>query len=215
MSTRSEAWVKICGITQPDDARLAAELGADAIGLNFVPSSRRYITPRQAAEVVRAVRGRLEIVGVFADESIERIRELSAELGLDWVQLHGNERPEALSSFEKAFKAVGVRSAEDVASAARFLGERLLVDAKTDAGVGGTGQTFDWGLVARLCAERSVIVAGGLTPENVAEALERLPAFGVDVASGVEPPSEPRRKDPERMRRFVENAKRARRCEDE
>lgn len=206
--TRAEPWVKICGVTRPEDASAALAAGASAIGLNFVPSSRRYVEPGRARAIADAVRGKLEIVGVVADLEPRALAELESEVGLDWIQLHGDERAELVQSLPRAFKAVGIATATDVERALTFPGERLLVDAKLEGTLGGTGQPFDWMLVRDAASSRRLIVAGGLTPENVAEAVRVVQPWGVDVASGVEPPGQPGRKDPEKMARFVRAAQR-------
>jgi phosphoribosylanthranilate isomerase len=209
MTSGAEPWLKICGITNPEDARLAADAGADALGLNFVATSKRRIDEYAARAIADAVRGRVELVGVVANETSERLRALAEAVGLDWLQLHGEESPGALAAVPSAFKAVGVENADDVAHAAAYPGERLLVDAKAFGTTGGTGQRFDWALVRELAASRRLILAGGLTPENVAEAVHSVRPWGIDVASGVERAGEPRRKDAERVVRFIENARRA------
>jgi phosphoribosylanthranilate isomerase len=204
-------WIKICGVTSPEDAAIAAAAGADAIGLNFVPSSPRCVDEAQAMEIARAVRGRIALVGVVADLHPDRMRVLRDKLRLDWLQLHGNEPADALAAvLPHAYKAVRVASAADVALADRALGDRVLVDAKIAGALGGTGALVDWALVAPLARARSVILAGGLTPENVADAVRAVHPFGVDVASGTERPGAPRAKDPQRLRAFIETARAAR-----
>ncbi len=209
MSSGQTPWIKICGVTCEDDALLVVAAGADAIGLNFVESSKRRVDVEVARRVADRVRGEIELVGVVVDRSAEELGELSRAIGLDWLQLHGSESPEFVAALPRAFKAVGVERAEDVARAASYPGERLLVDTKSQGVSGGTGQIFDWSLVDELCRARRVIVAGGLTPENVADAMRRLRPFGVDVAGGVERQGEPRRKDAERVRAFVTRARAA------
>jgi phosphoribosylanthranilate isomerase len=207
MTPAPARWVKICGVTCVEDAEFAVEAGASALGLNFVPTSRRLLDLGVAREIAAAVRGRIELVGVFADQSAAQLVELSLELGLDRLQLHGSETAAFLASVPRSFKAVGIASAADVALAAAFPGEPLLLDAKVAGESGGTGRTFDWSLVEALAAQRAVVLAGGLTPDNVAEAVRRVRPYGVDVAGGVEVPGNPRRKDADRMRRFVLEAR--------
>lgn len=209
MSRGSRPWLKICGITGEEDAELAVSLGADALGLNFVATSKRRIDEPTARAIAARVRGRVELVGVVANEPAESARALAAAVGLDWLQLHGDEPASELSRLPRAFKAVGIANAVDAARAASYPGERLLVDTKTSGALGGTGQRFDWSLILELAASRHLILAGGLTPENVAEAVRRVQPWGVDVASGVEDARDPRRKDPIRMARFIEEARRA------
>ncbi len=199
-------WIKICGVTTPQDALLVVEAGADALGVNLVPGSKRRVDEATARAIVAAVRGRIDVVGVIADESAGRARELRAELGLDLLQLHGDELPEQLVAvLPAAYKAVRIADAADVGDAARFAGERLLCDAKVEGALGGTGARFDWSLVVGLARARNVVLAGGLTPDNVAEAIRAVEPYGVDVASGVE--RSPRIKDPELVRRFVAQAR--------
>jgi phosphoribosylanthranilate isomerase len=200
--------VKICGITTPDDARLAAMCGADALGVNLVPSSKRFVTEDVAGEIVRAVGQRLPVVGVVADLSLHAMRTLRDRLGLHELQLHGDEPSSVLAGLlPRAYKAVRIATAEDAKAAIQWTGDVLLVDAKVTGELGGTGATFDWSLVRALARARRVLLAGGLTPENVAQAIEIVLPYGVDVASGVEVAGDPRRKDERKMRAFIERAR--------
>jgi phosphoribosylanthranilate isomerase len=202
-------WIKVCGITSVDDASAALDAGADALGVNFVPRSKRYVDVTAARRVREAVGDRAELVAVVADLSAAELAELRERTGIAWLQLHGNETPAALSAvLPRAYKALRIATAADVDVARGFAGERLLADAKVKGELGGTGQAFDWQLVVGLAVERAVVLAGGLTPENVAQAVRVARPFGVDVASGVEG-KDPRRKDPERLRRFVARARAA------
>ncbi len=199
-------YVKICGITRVEDATLCVEAGASAIGLNFVPSSKRRVDEATAARIADSVRGRIEIVAVVADFPEADLRRLRAAVGVEWLQLHGTESPDDLAAvLPSAFKAVGLRDATDVRRAGDFGGERLLADAKVDGILGGSGVPFDWSLASALVGTRAVIVAGGLTPANVGDAVGRLRPFGVDVASGVE--SAPGIKDAAKVRAFVNAAR--------
>lgn len=202
-------WIKICGVTSAADAEHVAVAGADAIGLNFVPSSKRRVTLEQARELVAAVAGRVEIVAVVADPSDELVEQLRHQLGIEWLQLHGSEDPARTAELlPHAFKAVAIASADDARNASAFPGERLLVDAKVAGSSGGTGQVFEWHLVEELSRTRALVLAGGLTPTNVARAVRELGPWGVDVASGVE--LSPGRKDPELVTAFVEAARSSR-----
>jgi phosphoribosylanthranilate isomerase len=196
-------WIKICGITSVEDAELALAAGADAIGLNFVAGSPRAVERARARQIVEQLRGRIELVGVIADLGAQAARRLRAELALDTLQLHGDERPDELAALlPGAFKAVRIASESDAELALAFGGERLLVDAKVEGQRGGTGVRVDPAPVRRLVAERRVILAGGLRPENVQSAISELRPWGVDVASGVEARGNPRRKDPTALRAF-------------
>jgi len=198
-------YVKICGITSVRDAIWAVEAGADALGLNFVPASKRVIDTATAAHISDAVGSRVELVAVVANRSVPELEELRSATGIRWLQLHGSEAPEELDLLlPEAYKAVGIASRADAAHASEFGGARLLVDAKIAGELGGTGQRFDWSLVVPLAARRDLIVAGGLSPGNVGEAVRVLHPFGVDVASGVEQRNNPREKDPALVAAFID-----------
>jgi len=152
------------------------------------------------------------VVGVVADWPADVLVALRARLGLGSVQLHGSESPEALARLlPGAYRAARIATSADVDAARRFGGTRLLVDAKVAGTLGGTGHTFDWALVAALARERALVVAGGLTPENVGAAVDAVRPYGVDTASGVEG-DDPRRKDADKVARFVDAARRAARA---
>lgn len=203
-------WVKICGITSAEDALLAVSEGADAIGLNFVPASKRCISAGTARGIVEAVGGRARVVGVVADLGEPALRGLMGDTGVDSLQLHGHEPPALLERLlPRAFKVIHVASSEDVQHARAFPGELLLVDTKLDGQLGGSGRTFDWSLVRELAQERRIVVAGGLTVDNVADAVRHVAPWGVDVASGTELPGEPRRKQPELVATFIRRAREA------
>lgn len=212
-ATRNFVWVKICGTTNLEDAQAAVDAGADALGFVFAESPRR-VEPSVAGEIVRSVAGRIEKVGVFVDETAERISEIVREAGLTAVQLHGDEIPEFAAELTgrglRVFKAIPVRNGF-VARMVAFAGEgsvdALLLDTAA-ALRGGTGLSFDWGAIAACMPARTeikVIVAGGLTPLNVSHAIRTLRPWGVDVVSGVE--REPGKKDHEKVRAFVKAAK--------
>jgi phosphoribosylanthranilate isomerase len=197
-------FIKICGITSIDDALLAIDAGADALGLNFVPSSRRVVDRVTAAHIAEAVGDRVELIAVVADRPLFELEDLREATGIRWLQLHGAESVSDLELvLPKAFKAVPIGNAEDALRAGEFGGSRVLVDAKSSAALGGTGQRFDWSLVVPLARRRHLIVAGGLTPANVAEAVGAIRPYGVDVASGVEAAGNPRKKDETKLRAFV------------
>jgi phosphoribosylanthranilate isomerase len=198
-------WIKICGITNVDDALRVADAGANAIGLNFVRTSKRVIDYVTAAHIVDAVGDELEVVAVVADRSPAELAELRDATGIEWLQLHGHEPVTALAPvLPCAFKAVPVGSAEDVTLAASYAGDRVLVDAKVEGALGGTGHTFDWSLVRKLAKQRALILAGGLTPENVGSAVRKLRPWGVDVASGVEVVENPRAKHAGKVKAFIQ-----------
>ena len=202
-------YVKVCGITHLDDALGAIAAGADVLGFNFVPESRRRVDVELAREIIAHIRGQILAVAVVANLPTREALELLAATGADRLQLHGDESQEHLLALgARAFKAVRVGTASDVAGAAQFPGHPLLVDAKVEGQLGGTGRTVDWPLVAPLARARALILAGGLTPENVEDAVRLVQPWGVDTASGVDRAGDPRRKDPDKMRRFVAAARR-------
>jgi phosphoribosylanthranilate isomerase len=197
--------VKICGVTSLEDARMCLDAGADAIGLNFWARSARRVDEGVAREIVRALAGQTLFVGVFVDSSADEVSRVREQVGLDCVQLHGDEPPEMLAQFlPHAYKAVRVRG--DVLAAVRaYPGEHVLLDAYVAGLPGGTGATFDWNLARAVAAERKLTLAGGLTPANVRSAVETVEPYCVDVASGVE--SAPGVKDAALVRAFVLNAR--------
>ena len=198
-------FVKICGITSVDDALLAIAAGADALGLNFVPSSKRVVDIATAAHIAASVGDLVELVAVVANRGAEELEDLRRATGIRWLQLHGAESPADLQAVQpEAFKAIAIGGREDAERAAAYGGERLLLDAKSPSGeLGGTGTRFDWSLAVPLIQSRRVIIAGGLVPDNVAELVRTLKPFGVDVASGVEPAQNPRKKHEGLLRSFV------------
>ena len=205
--------IKICGVHSLADARSAIEAGADAIGLNFYPPSRRSITPEQAAEITRQVEpGSVLFIGVFVNLPIDEVVATSDQVGLDAVQFHGDETIDMLGSVERpVIRAIRLG---DLESTQREIGRwadrgvaAILLDAEAGGDYGGTGKTIDWEAASRLTCQVPLILAGGLTPSNVGQAISVVRPAAVDVASGVE--TEPGRKDPHLMREFTLNARRA------
>jgi len=195
--------VKICGITRPEHARAAAQAGADAIGLMFYAPSPRYVTPDRAREICAALPPLVAVVGVFVNPEPHHVETVVEGLPVDLLQFHGEESPELCAGAGKPYvKAVRVRTGGDIAqAAARYPGARaLLLDAHHDALWGGTGTRFDWDVVPHDVG-CPVVLAGGLTPENVAGAIRRVRPFAVDVSGGVE--SAPGEKDVRSMERFM------------
>jgi phosphoribosylanthranilate isomerase len=200
--------IKICGITRVEDAVLAADAGADMIGLNFVPTSARRVDVAVARAIADAVRGRVTVIGVVADEEETNLRALVQAVGLDRLQLHGHEPPAlVLALAPLAFQALRVAGAEDVPRALAWPGDLLLVDASVPGQLGGTGVRVDPAIAAAIATERAVLLAGGLRPDNVAEAVLAARPWGVDVASGVE--ARPGIKDPDKVLAFVQAARAA------
>ncbi len=205
--------VKICGITTLEDALMVVGLGADMIGLNFFEGSKRYISPEESEALVYGLSMPVLKVGIFVNATIDDIL-LTRTLGsLDAVQLHGDESREFISELRAyvdtyIIKAVRIRPDHIVEELNNLGADALLLDTMTDTGYGGTGETFDWTIgteVTRFSSD--LYLAGGLSPENVAEAVNFVRPYAVDVASGVE--SSPGKKCPKKVEAFIKNAKNA------
>ncbi len=204
---------KICGITRRADAEAAAAAGAWAIGLNFHGASPRCASEEAAEEIGAAMRRRVAVAGVFVNASLARIADLAERSGLDLVQLHGDEGPRFCSEVARrtgcrVIKAFRVRSGAEVRGAAAFRTDYHLFDAYRPGTRGGTGESFDWELVAQRQTGIPAIVAGGLTPENVGAAIRASNPWAVDVAGGVEG-GEPGLKDHDLIARFIAAANEA------
>jgi phosphoribosylanthranilate isomerase len=200
---RRRVKVKICGITNWLDARRAVEAGADFLGFNFYPPSPRYIDPAKARRIVRRLPDKVSSVGIFVNEPEDKIGQIAREVGLKYIQLHGDETPAFVSRLRhalpklKILKAIRVRKSFDWGKLRSFRGvEAILLDGFDAHRRGGTGRTFNWALARRTAAQR-IFLAGGLRPENVAEAIRRARPYAVDVCSGIE--SSPGKKDGGKM----------------
>jgi len=197
--------VKICGVVDPANARMAAEMGADFLGLNFYPRSPRYVEVERAREIASAVRGSgVRLVGVFVNRPAGEVEEIESEVGLDLLQLSGDETPEEAAPFAgRAIKAF--RGTDGTAGWADAWA--WLFDAPHGSLYGGTGMAWNFQVVAGIAGERRVFLAGGLGPDNVRQAIEASRAFAVDVCSRVE--SAPGIKDPELLRRLFQEVRNA------
>jgi phosphoribosylanthranilate isomerase len=196
--------VKICGITNARDARVAADAGADAVGLIFAESPR-CVGSEEARRISIALPENIIRVGVFVDEEPAEILRISREVGLDLAQLHGDETPEAVTAIRqggvKVMKALRVKGAASLGALDGYEADLILLDAHSERARGGTGQRFDWEVAKFLRGRDNIVVSGGLGPENVREAVEFFEPYGVDASSSLE--DEPGRKNGERVRRFV------------
>ena len=197
--------VKICGITNWSDARGAVEAGADFLGFNFYRESSRYIAPAAARRIVQRLPEKVASVGVFVNEPESEMLAIARRMGLDYVQLHGDETAEVVSRMRRSFrviKAIRVRDSFRVAQLTNFKrASSILLDGFDAQLRGGTGKSFDWKVAKNAGRKRQIFLAGGLTPENVAEAVSAARPFAIDVCSGVE--SRPGKKDAARMRALV------------
>jgi phosphoribosylanthranilate isomerase len=196
--------IKICGITNADDALAAVDMGADLLGFNFYPKSKRYITVDKAHAIINKLPTFVDTVGLFVNATAEEVREVVGEGMLNWIQLHGDETPAFCDSLSdvgvKIIKAIRVRSKKDIESVRNYFVDVILLDAYDAKLYGGTGKVFDWKLVSNI--QQRIFLAGGITPENAVEAIE-VGIYGIDICSGIE--SEPGKKDHEKMRKLFEN----------
>lgn len=199
--------IKICGITNLDDALAAATLGADALGFIFYKKSPRYIEPEKAAEIISQLPPIIMPVGLFVNEREEKIREVQALTCIQTIQLHGDESPEFCQRFgARVIKAFQIKDKESVKHMAQYHVGAFLLDSYRDGQRGGTGTTFDWHLAVVAKTFGRVILAGGLTPENAAEAAKLVQPYGVDVAGGVE--REKGIKDHAKLKKFITEVRR-------
>ena len=195
--------IKICGITNLEDALLATGLGADALGFIFYPKSPRYVAPAAAREIIAHLPPFVVSVGVFVDEGAHMVRELAAQVGLDWIQVHGQESPDYCRSLgRRVIKGFRIKDASSLKDLEPFQGavQAFLLDTYKKGQVGGTGETFDWELARQAKQYGQIVLAGGLTPDNVAQAIKVAQPQAVDTASGTE--GAPGKKDPEKLRAF-------------
>jgi phosphoribosylanthranilate isomerase len=200
--------VKICGITSAEDARVAVEAGADALGFVFVPGTPRFVPPEVAERIVGGLPPFVTAVGVFVDQPLDEVLGISTRCGLHAVQLHGDE-PEEFSRRLPltVIKALRVRDSESLRPIATYPAHAFLLDAFVEGQAGGTGSPVSWDLASQATGHALIILSGGLRPENVGQAIRRVRPYGVDVSSGVE--EAPGRKDHKKVREFIAAVRRA------
>ena len=200
--------VKICGITSLDDALMAVEAGADALGFVFFEKSPRYLSPEVAARIIESIPPMVQVVGLFVNAELDFVNRTADSCGLDIVQLHGDESPAYCRLVRRrVMKAFRVRGPESLVSLADYHVAAYLLDAYSPNAYGGTGESFDWDCAAAAKEQGAIVLAGGLNPGNIALAVAKVAPYAVDVSSGVE--SSPGCKDPEKVRRFIQEAKKA------
>lgn len=200
--------VKICGITNLEDALTAVEYGADALGFIFYEKSSRFVTPEVAGTIIKELPPFVDTVGVFVNEDIEEIREIKRLTEINVIQLHGDEVPKICDILDtKLIKAFRIKGKEDVNNLAYYKDKvsAYLLDAYRPDMSGGTGEIFDWDLAVDAKKYGRIILAGGLTPDNVSEAVKKVRPYAVDVVTGVE--ERPGKKDLKKMKEFIERAK--------
>jgi len=201
--------VKICGITNIDDALAAVDFGVDALGFVFFKGSPRYLSYDKAVSIIKNLPSFITTVGVFVNERPDQIERVINLTGIDVIQLHGDEPPEMCKTSRRIIKAIRVRSLENLEPLKTYREKvsAFLLDTFTLSAFGGTGQKFNWDIALEAKQFGRIILAGGLTPENIEEAIRHVRPYGVDVSSGVE--SEKGKKDHKKMKLFIERAKRA------
>lgn len=204
--------VKICGLTTAEDALFAAASGADALGFIFSKKSPRYVTPAVVARITRQLPPFVKTVGVFVNETLDAIKSIVDTARVDCIQLHGDEGPEFVEEVGEAtgapvIKAIRVKGPETLRELQAYEVSAFLLDTYKKGVPGGTGETFDWGLALRAKESGRIILSGGLTPGNVAAAIEQAAPYAVDVSSGVE--SAPGQKDADKIKRFMDEARKA------
>jgi len=196
--------VKICGITNYDDAAAAIDMGADLLGFNFYPKSSRFVTLQQTTQIISKLPAFIDVVGVFVNASLDEIRGTIGQCPLNWVQLHGDESPEFCRSLTsdnvKTMKALRVKNEADIEKAEYYFTDAILLDAFDPHKYGGTGLTFDWNIIGHI--GKRVFLAGGINPVNAPRAVE-LGVYGIDVCSGIE--AEPGKKDLKKMKMLFDN----------
>ncbi len=200
--------VKICRTTNLDDALYAVACGADALGFIFYPKAASYVPPERAAEIVRGLPPFVTPAGVFVDEPFDRVAEIAGVAGLRAVQLHGDESPEYCRRFPglRVIKAFRVGDGFDIHRLADYEVDAFHLEAYDPNLKGGTGKTFNWGIAVEAKRYGAIILSGGLTPDNVADAVAKVQPYAVDVGNGVE--TAPGQKDREKVKLFIERAKR-------
>ena len=206
MASEKQVKVKVCGMTRLKDALVAVEVGADAVGFIFYKKSPRSVTMKTVREIVLELPPFVDTVGVFVDETAEQINKIADYCNLDIIQLHGDESPTFCKKIRrKVIKAFRIKDMQSVKKLSSFQVSGFLLDTFSDNLHGGTGKVFDWNLALPAKKFGPVIMAGGLTPNNVQQAVRQIRPYGVDVCSGVE--SEPGIKDHKKVRAFLNNAK--------
>lgn len=199
--------IKICGITNMEDALAAVDYGADALGFVFYKKSPRYITPEKAKEIISNLPPFITTVGVFANEDPERMREILDFAGIDVMQLHGDEPPDICYIWHRVIKALRVSDFSDLKPLEVCRASAFLLDTYSAESYGGTGQIFNWDIAVDAKRFGRIILSGGLNPDNIERAIRYVKPYAVDVSSGIE--EEKGKKDLKKMKEFIERAKAA------
>ncbi len=199
--------VKICGITNIDDANAAVDFGADALGFVFFKDSPRYVSPEKAISIIKNLPSFITTIGVFANEHIENIEKIVSSTGMDVIQMHGEEPPVMCKCSRRIIKAIRVKSLESLDPLSKYkdMVSAFLLDTYSPNILGGTGRIFNWDIAIEAKQFGRIILAGGLNPDNVSDAVKRVRPYAVDVSSGVE--LKKGKKDHKKMKLFIERAK--------
>lgn len=199
--------IKICGVTNIDDALMSIDAGADALGFNFVPGTPRYLKDtKAAAKIIEQLPPFITTVGLFVNADPELIQSIADECHLDMLQLHGDESPQFCQGFNRrVIKAVRIKDELSCSHLSDYRVSGYLLDTYVKGALGGTGVAFDWSLAVKAKQYGRIVLAGGLDPDNVASAVQQVRPYGVDVSSRVE--ASPGRKDPVKVRAFIQNVK--------
>lgn len=203
--------IKICGITNMEDAIICAERGVDVLGFIFYDKSPRYVEPKTVFQIRKRLPPFITTVGVFVNSSIEAVKSVLAETNVDCVQFHGDESPgfcDGVYEFadKKVIKAFRIRERLDIQKLGNYNVDAYLLDTYREGVPGGTGETFDWNLAAEAKSNRRIILSGGLTPENISRAIKLVRPYAVDVSSGVE--AKAGKKDSDKLKKFIDQVRR-------
>lgn len=203
MKNISDTRIKICGITNLKDAQAAVEFGADALGFIFYKESKRYVDPETANKIISNLSPFITKVGVFVNSDLEEIIEIRDKTGIDVAQLHGDESQEFCQSIPfRIIKVIRVKDKSDIDRVAQYADQDILFDTYSDKEYGGTGRSFDWGILTDLSLPNRIILSGGLSSDNILDAVKIVRPYAVDVSSGVE--AEPGKKDHKKIKAFIE-----------
>ncbi len=194
--------IKICGITNIEDAFLAIDSGADALGFVFYRGSKRYIDPESANNIISNLPPFITTVGIFVNQGLDEINYTKEKAGFDTIQLHGDESPDFCKNFTGVIKAIRVKENIDLKLIESYPVKAVLFDTFSEESYGGTGRSFGWDALKDLNTSKRIILSGGLTPENVFQAVRTVHPYAVDVSTGVE--DYPGKKNPEKLKKFIE-----------
>jgi phosphoribosylanthranilate isomerase len=198
--------VKICGITNLDDALYAADCGADAVGFIFYPKSPRFVEIAKAKDIISKLPPFITTVGVFVNQSINDVANIVSRCNINVVQLHGDETPEYCSKISvKKIKAIRIKDEDSIKDITNYKVDTFLLDTHSENSYGGTGKVFNWDLAIKAKGYGKIVLSGGLTPDNVKEAIEKVKPYGVDISSGVE--ERKGKKDREKVKEFIKRVR--------